>query len=58
VASATNVLAVNSAAQAIPINDARALWLLICFILLSGGWRARARPKHLMVAEGCNRPDP
>ena len=50
--------AVNNAAQAIPINDARALWLLICFILLWGGWRARARPKHLMVAEGCNRPDP
>jgi uncharacterized repeat protein (TIGR01451 family) len=46
VASATNVLVVNSAAQAIPINDARALWLLICFILLSGGWRARARPKN------------
>jgi hypothetical protein len=58
VASVTNVLVVNNAAQAIPINDARALWLLICFILLSGGWRARARPKHLMVAEGCNRPGP
>ncbi|HEU0038257.1 MAG TPA: hypothetical protein VFR76_03185, partial [Verrucomicrobiae bacterium] len=44
VASATNVLVVNSAAQPIPINDVRALWLLICFILLLGGWRVRARP--------------
>jgi len=44
VASATNALVGNSAAQPIPINDVRALWLLICFILLLGGWRARARP--------------
>jgi len=44
VASATNVLVVDSTAQPIPINDVRALWLLICFILLLGGWRARARP--------------
>ena len=44
VASATNVLIANSAAQPIPINDVRALGLLVCFILLLGGWRARARP--------------
>ena len=43
VASATNVIVVNGVAQPIPINDGRALWLLICFILLLGGWRARAR---------------
>jgi hypothetical protein len=40
--------------QPIPINDVRALWLLICCMLLLGGWRARARPQGL--SDRCGSP--
>ena len=44
-ASSTNTLGTASAvhSQPIPVDDGRALWLLICLILLLGGRRVRAR---------------
>jgi len=43
-ASHTDVLGNSVKAQAIPVDDRRALWLLACLILLLGGRWARGRP--------------